>query len=251
MNAHERAFFDNPKFKKYGFIVNDNATTVSEFHRLAADRKWKVGGKLWRKQWRECYKTDYQTTKPAAGNQPQRSSSGQASSSATLSKKPSQHHQAKLEDGVKLGYFESFTDFVPDPTDSLASEFKRLAIHKKWATDSDKYHHNRRLAYADQFGQYFGTDATKLENFQRLCVEVGIDPPPLSITQCKKALKGVLVNLVNLVDSRRTGEPIKQFDTFKEFRRYTFNGRVFPKDEAKEDTFLKVLLRAFRKSGGS
>ncbi|EON67896.1 hypothetical protein W97_07393 [Coniosporium apollinis CBS 100218] len=236
MNAQEKAFFNSPKFKKYGFIVNENATTVSEFHRLAASRKWKVGGKLWRKQWRKCYKIDYQTAKPAAGNQPQRSSSGQSVHQQARPQhslqKPPQNHQAKLEDGVKLGYFESFPDFVPDPTDSLASEFKRLAIHKKWAINSAEY-------------------PTKLENFQRLCVEVGIDPPPPSITQCKKALKGVLVNLVNLVDSRRTGEPIKQFDTFKEFRRYTFNGRVFPKNEAKEDTFLKVLLRGFRRSGGS
>jgi len=52
---------------------------------------------------------------------------------------------------------------------------------------------------------------------------------------------------MDLVDSRRTGIPVKQFRTYNEFRRYMHSERRFyPRDLAKEDGFLKALLKRLR-----
>lgn len=55
--------------------------------------------------------------------------------------------------------------------------------------------------------------------------------------------KNVWVNLVNLIDHRNIGVPVIRFKSHKEFREYTQKGRVFPKEKAKEEGFIKALLR--------
>ena len=132
-----------------------------------------------------------------------------------------------------------------------------------WSQGSKKYKGERAKFLVSQFDAHFGTDATKLENWQALCVELGIRSPIESITQCRKvipkifhhfsryyktncekALSKVHVNLVDLVDSRRTGKKVKRFSSPGELQNYTANTRrIFPKDAAKEDGFLKALLR--------
>jgi hypothetical protein len=53
----------------------------------------------------------------------------------------------------------------------------------------------------------------------------------------------VWVNIVDLVDCRRTGEKVRRFESRGELRLYTRNrGKTFPKEEAKEDGFLAALL---------
>jgi hypothetical protein len=52
-----------------------------------------------------------------------------------------------------------------------------------------------------------------------------------------------MVNIVNLVDHRRRGVPIKTFANYTAFREYTLNGNTFPREEAKAEGFLKALLR--------
>lgn len=51
------------------------------------------------------------------------------------------------------------------------------------------------------------------------------------------------VNLVNLIDHRNIGVAVIRFRNHKEFKKYTENGRVFPKKKAKEEGFIKALLR--------
>lgn len=59
-----------------------------------------------------------------------------------------------------------------------------------------------------------------------------------------KALKKSHVNIVDLIDCRRTGTPVQTFPTFAALRNYTVNtGKVFPKKAAKQDGFIKALLR--------
>jgi len=56
-------------------------------------------------------------------------------------------------------------------------------------------------------------------------------------------LQGVLVNICDLIDSRRQNRKVRRFESFKQFRKYTLNGRTFPKEEAKAEGFIKALLR--------
>ena len=104
----------------------------------------------------------------------------------------------------------------------------------------------------------------KLEKWQELCRDVGIDPAPPSIKKCKKvckhagvqslllicvqALSKVYVNLVNLIDHRRNRSvPLRVFPNYHAFRTWTLSGkngcRIFPKKAAKEEGFIKALLR--------
>jgi hypothetical protein len=56
-------------------------------------------------------------------------------------------------------------------------------------------------------------------------------------------LDDVLVNIYDLLDSQRNGSAVTPFDSFDKFREYTFNGRMYPLEEAKEDTFLPIFLK--------
>ncbi|KAF2102342.1 hypothetical protein NA57DRAFT_73775 [Rhizodiscina lignyota] len=141
-----------------------------------------------------------------------------------------------------MSYFSHFPGFVPDPTTSFNDEFARLAQHQGWERRSNTWRQERGRAIQSEFSTQYGASAEKLAGWQALCNEVGIDPLPQSITQCRKALKGVLVNNVDLVDARRTGQAVHVFDNFRKFRRHT-RGRTFPRGEAKEEGFLKALLR--------
>ena len=53
------------------------------------------------------------------------------------------------------------------------------------------------------------------------------------------------MNLFNLIDHRRdpVGVEIKVFKSFATFRQYTVPHRIYPKNKAKKDGFIKALLR--------
>ena len=55
--------------------------------------------------------------------------------------------------------------------------------------------------------------------------------------------RNVLVNLVNLIDHRLIGVPVIRFKNLDEFWNYTNQGRKFPLELAKEEGFIKALLR--------
>jgi hypothetical protein len=58
-----------------------------------------------------------------------------------------------------------------------------------------------------------------------------------------QALKGVLVNIFDLIDARRANTQVQQFRDFNTFRNYTENGRKFPREWAKAEGFLAALLK--------
>lgn len=64
-----------------------------------------------------------------------------------------------------------------------------------------------------------------------------------------QALGSVYVNLVNLINHRRNrGVGLVLFPNYTAFRNYTLGGkkfgeRIFPKKLAKEEGFIKALLR--------
>lgn len=65
-----------------------------------------------------------------------------------------------------------------------------------------------------------------------------------SATDLRQALKPVFVNLFNLVDHRRNPDlKVLPFQSYREFNRFTKNGQVFPRDCAKQEGFIKILLK--------
>ncbi|PSN59007.1 hypothetical protein BS50DRAFT_509359 [Corynespora cassiicola Philippines] len=141
-------------------------------------------------------------------------------------------------------FFGKFPGFEPDPSAPVSNEFFRLARHMRWRPGSKRFSKMRAECFRSEFAVYFGNDASRLQNWQSLCLELGIRENIGSITQCRKKLSRVHVNIVDLIDGRRTGDEPPMFPSMKALRRYTRSmGKFFPKEEAKAEGFLKALLR--------
>ncbi|SPO01699.1 uncharacterized protein DNG_04372 [Cephalotrichum gorgonifer] len=157
-------------------------------------------------------------------------------------------------------HFAKFDNFVPDDGASFDHEFARLASSQEWAPSSREYIQERTIAMREELKyHYFSqsqrlgtlneelTEEQKLAGYQDLCREVGI-PAMDSVDQCKKQLKNTLVNIVDLIDARRTKKGVKVWDNFEAFRTYTLrDGYRIDKEEAKKgEGFLASLLQHLR-----
>ncbi|KAJ4382304.1 hypothetical protein N0V86_002638 [Didymella sp. IMI 355093] len=144
------------------------------------------------------------------------------------------------------GYFAS-RGIEVDPKDNFDSLFNRLAIKEGWSKSQRKK--RRHEAIAGEVDAIYGTDTTKLAKWQELCRDVKIEPVPGSISKCRKALSKVHVNLVNLIDHRRNRNvQLILFPNYQAFRDWTLGGktrwqRIFPKRLAKQEGFIKALLK--------
>ncbi|KAI9853438.1 MAG: hypothetical protein M1824_001269 [Vezdaea acicularis] len=150
-----------------------------------------------------------------------------------------------------------FPTFIPNHSANIQANFRELITHNNWslkkrnklyASPASGEAHTvdewRYICYESVFEETYGLEAGKLQNWRGLCEEVGV-PAGASITQCKAALKSVYVNIFDLLNHRWRGLPgkVRRFASYKEFRAYTKNGRMYPREKAKEEGFLKALLR--------
>ncbi|KAG6145213.1 hypothetical protein E4U28_001775 [Claviceps purpurea] len=152
-------------------------------------------------------------------------------------------------------FFSTYQQFNYDPHSKVWDEFNRLAKFYHWQKGSEEGKKARNLfrqALVDEFGANYGESDNKLDVLQRLCEKLEITPMPQSITACKKAIKGVYVNIVDFIDCERTGEPIHKFASLGHLRRYTKKtGKFFPREQAKRSLLLRFLLQVLfgRKKG--
>lgn len=87
---------------------------------------------------------------------------------------------------VQGSFFAGFQGFKPDPTARLTDEFSRLAIHRNWKDGSKTYKRQWNKCMRSEFETaYANTDFSRLQSWQNLCLELGLEAPP-SITKCKK-----------------------------------------------------------------
>ncbi|KAJ4994116.1 hypothetical protein SVAN01_00593 [Stagonosporopsis vannaccii] len=158
---------------------------------------------------------------------------------------PTPEGSVSRSSSVDVGYF-AMHGITAGPNDDFNSMFNRLAIQEGWSMAHRK--NRRHEAIAGEIEGVYGTGNTKLEKWQELCRDVQIYPVPLSITKCKKALSAVHVNLVNLISHRHNRNvELKLFPSYHALRMWTLGGkngsRIFPKKLAKEEGFIKVLLK--------
>ncbi|KAL7273177.1 hypothetical protein RUND412_003989 [Rhizina undulata] len=140
-------------------------------------------------------------------------------------------------------FFARYPEFNYDKTASVIEEFNRLSESRKWS-QTGRTRNNAfqafRTAMIEEFNQMYGTDANDLAAWQKLCVFCGKEAPS-SITQCRKVVKKIHVNLVDLIqhDSVPT-----IFPSLRALRNYTQQtGKYFPRRHAKQGGLLKHLLR--------
>ncbi|KAL5346822.1 hypothetical protein ACLOAV_007965 [Pseudogymnoascus australis] len=95
----------------------------------------------------------------------------------------------------------------------------------------------------EDFDAYFG-NPRKLENWQRLCRDLDINPVPTSITQCKKETKKIYVNIYQFLHQTKTGFRATRFSSQAELAEYCNRGpkRKFPRNIAKRTGALAGLL---------
>jgi len=148
--------------------------------------------------------------------------------------------------------------FQSDPTASLLDNFKRLAIQEGWKKKSKTYKEERRAFLAEGvvtgFWDTFGGNVSSLQAWQSLCKTIGVPeskeleaenaPQLTSISACHRALKGIYVNLVDLVDAGTSGKVIStKFGSQRELAKYILRtGKVFPRDRAKKNPLLRRFL---------
>ncbi|PWY75491.1 hypothetical protein BO70DRAFT_364041 [Aspergillus heteromorphus CBS 117.55] len=140
-------------------------------------------------------------------------------------------------------FFSRFPGFQPNPSLSTVEEFSRLAHHMNWSTGSKRYRKELAKFASTEFAHYYEI-GNKLQNYQALCQELRLEGPFASVTQCRKALATVHINIFDLIDCRRTGATVQRFPNQVALKKYTRETqKIFPKQAAKADGFLKELLR--------
>ncbi|TVY17520.1 hypothetical protein LARI1_G004668 [Lachnellula arida] len=93
-----------------------------------------------------------------------------------------------------------------------------------------------------EFDRYFGSP-DNLENWQRLCHDVGVEDDLTSITKCREALKGIWVNIYDLLDAVKEGAQPHHFPSRRALARYTIDeDKIYPKKKAKKGGAVRALL---------
>ncbi|KAL6714587.1 hypothetical protein ACLMJK_008012 [Lecanora helva] len=144
-------------------------------------------------------------------------------------------------------YFARFPNFIPDARLSLLVEFDRLATFQGWIENGWKYGKERRLFLLAHYNEHLGgvEQSKYLRDWQALCTELGVKPMPESINKCKNTLSTkVHVNLIDLIESRRSGIRVRTFKSRGALHDHTIaKGKYFPLDVAKKNGLVKILLR--------
>ncbi|TQW05151.1 hypothetical protein IF2G_07088 [Cordyceps javanica] len=135
-------------------------------------------------------------------------------------------------------HFAKFEKFTPDDAAPFEDEFARLAASQEWVPGSQQYTKERTIAMRAELKSHFFsapqqnpgdilTEDQILNGYQDLCEEV--DLPRYDTTkECQRELKKTLVNIVDLIDTRRTEvkKKVKVWQDFEAFRAYTLHGRT-------------------------
>ncbi|KAG2121761.1 hypothetical protein DEU56DRAFT_894574 [Suillus clintonianus] len=152
------------------------------------------------------------------------------------------------DDMPLAAFFAQFASFSFNENQSSNKNYDRLIKTLKCSPEDTERRAVRegfKDALVQEFNERFGTDGNDISNWQNLCNVLRIDPVPDTIEDCRKFVWDTHVNLVDLVDSARTGKPVKLFASLEELKTYTLGkpGKIFPKENAYQGGLLKELLR--------
>ncbi|KAJ7205856.1 hypothetical protein B0H12DRAFT_1225407 [Mycena haematopus] len=142
-------------------------------------------------------------------------------------------------------FFSSYPKYEYDPSGPASQQFQKLkCVYKASPQDTAEIKAGFNRALGLMFSQVYGDEVNSLENWQRLCRVVEIDPIPGSLQACRFAIKRAHVNLMDLLDTQTTGEPVHRFATEEALSEYTkCTRKIFPRDDAYKGPLLRHLLR--------
>jgi len=104
------------------------------------------------------------------------------------------------------GFFSQYSKFQPQPLNSPVDEFNRLCKEYRWKKGHPKREAARdgfNFAIKREFVDLYGSDENDINNWQKLCRVLKIDPVPDTLGGCRAVVLTKHVNLVDLVEGDR------------------------------------------------
>ncbi|OAX40311.1 hypothetical protein K503DRAFT_781515 [Rhizopogon vinicolor AM-OR11-026] len=148
-------------------------------------------------------------------------------------------------------FFGMYPKFDYDSSASASMEFYRMCNKLGWGRKDDERkcaHGNFKDALVQQFNRIYGTDVDDLASWRTLCQIVNVSPTPGTLKSCRKAVKKTHVNIVDLIDTKTTGELVTVFVSELKLSEYTKQtGKFFPRDNVYAGSLLRYLLRRIMK----
>ncbi|KDQ53386.1 hypothetical protein JAAARDRAFT_183348 [Jaapia argillacea MUCL 33604] len=144
-------------------------------------------------------------------------------------------------------FFASYPAFTFDSSKPVMGEFRRMCREYRWGgynPEKDEAYDLFKDALTQQFNAIYGTDVDEIDAWRNLCRVLRISPIPEGLKACRQAVEETHVNLVDLVDTYGTGEPVVKFASEMRLSIYTKDtGKYFPKENAYAGGLLRHLLR--------
>merc|ERR1712054_266843 len=139
-------------------------------------------------------------------------------------------------------FFRSFSTFNYSPSLPPADSYAKLEKHEGWrrgVTESDDAWNRYQDALEKELHLWYGAE-DDLTAWHALCRAIDIDPLPKTREKCESAVRSKHVNIVDLIEWRRTNsvEKVRTFDTLEELRAYT-------------KTTRKIFRNTFNQEGGN
>ncbi|KAG8696296.1 hypothetical protein FRC11_000827, partial [Ceratobasidium sp. 423] len=144
-------------------------------------------------------------------------------------------------------FFAKYPGFEYDPTKPCMDEFKRLKKWAGWERGSEEFeeaHKGMNEALTEQFNALYGKDPNDVVALRNLCSVLELAEIPTERSACKKLIKSLFINIVDLVDQPVTNVRVGYFRTEQKLARYTReHERFYSLQAAKAGGLLKLLLR--------
>ncbi|KAB8067191.1 hypothetical protein BDV29DRAFT_163646 [Aspergillus leporis] len=144
-------------------------------------------------------------------------------------------------------FFAQYPRFAYSRDGPIYNKFYRMCDYFGWHQDEperERAWQLFRIAVIQAFNSTVGSDAKDLASWQRICRCLKITPTPNALRNAQQAVIQTHVNLIDLLQSIRTGGPVEIFPTLEDLRAYTIgNRKYFPKEEAYKGGLLRFRLR--------
>ncbi|CAK7216926.1 hypothetical protein SBRCBS47491_002989 [Sporothrix bragantina] len=158
-------------------------------------------------------------------------------------------------------FFASYPDFPYDRAQPPVESFRQLERFcgmRKNSEEQNQAWESYQQALVDEIRLWYGNEKD-LASWHQLCHAVGIRDPPPTMSQCEQELRQTHVNIVDLIEWGRNGQPtdhpVEVYGTILELSDYTFaTNKIFPADKVRDDDgetniVLRHLLRRLPRRG--
>ncbi|OJJ41997.1 hypothetical protein ASPZODRAFT_137586 [Penicilliopsis zonata CBS 506.65] len=145
-------------------------------------------------------------------------------------------------------FFKSFSDFTFDPDIPPNESYLALQRFYGWHRgdeESNQAWNNFQRALIEEFKLWFGAE-DDLGSWHSLCRALRIEPLPRTCLDCEKAVRGLYVNIVDLIAWARNGggeDQVRLFHSLEELREYTKRTRKIFRNNLDETGNSNVVLR--------